>query len=324
MTCKMSDKFLIFSVLLLAMADNCVPCAWGDVGAGPLPGLNTTERLPPAAVTGAPAPPQAQSLLPLAVQAIEARDSISTRVRYEAYLFDKHMIGSGSYQEQHRDGKNLLRLELRTQLGDRLSSLVQVCDGRYLWTYRNSPSETKLFQIDLARVASALKDAQNPPESRDLGILPGLGGLPKALHALEAAFDFSKIEQGRWGQRKQLVWRLTGQWKRAQLIKILPNQAATIESGQPADLSKLPEPLPDQVVVLLGQEDLFPYRFEYRRELTEKPSNPNEPTSRPLVTMDLYEVSFNVPIDATQFIYNPAGLQPIDQTQRYLDSLGGK
>jgi len=294
------------------------------VATGHLSAADTLGRVQPAVANSLPDRLQAQSLLAGAVQALAARDSISARIRYEAYLFDKHLIGSGNYLEQHRDGKNLLRLELRTHLGDQSSSLVQVCDGRHLWTYHNLPGETKLSRIDAVRAAEALGEAQKKPRSPDLGMLPGLGGLPQVLRGLDAAFDFTKIEQGRWGQRKQPVWRLTGQWKRGQLIKLLPDQRAAIENGQPAELSKLPEPLPDRAVVLLGQEDLFPYRFEYRREFAEEPTNPNEPTSRALVTMDLYEVNINVPIDPTQFIYNPPGLQPIDQTQHYLESLGLK
>jgi hypothetical protein len=346
----MSVRSLAFASFWLVMAGAAFSSAWGGAPTV-LPGAAEPSRplggdvspasggwLVAAATVATPVPAaaqpaggvnppgrsQAQGLLANAVGVLERRSSLSACIRHEVYLFDQHLIGSGNYLEQRRGGQFLLRLELRTKLGDTSSSLVQVCDGQHLWIYRNLPSEKNLFQIDAVRALLALEEAEKKPRSPDANLLPGLGGLSKLLRGLDAAFDFTKVERGCWGQQKQPVWRLTGPWKREMLVRLLPAQKAAIEKGEPADLRKLPEPLPDQAVVLLGQEDLFPYRFEYRRETGGKSTDPNVSTSRALVTVDLYDVNINVAIEATQFIYNPADLQPVDQTQHYLESLGVK
>jgi hypothetical protein len=267
---------------------------------------------------------QAKLLLKDAVRTLEGRDSISAKIRHEAEIFDKHLVGTGVYLEQRRGQDRLLRLELRTQLGDQSSSLVQVCDGRYFWVHRNLPSDVKLSRIDLAQVARAMRKTERAPGQVNRDMLPSLGGLPKLLRGLDTAFDFTQVEQGRWGKRKQPVWRLQGQWKREQLLKLLPNQKEAMEKGEPPDTNKLPEYLPDQVVLLLGREDLFPYRIEYRRILPEKASHSGGPTSRALVTMDLFEVNINVPIDPTRFIYSPGDIEFSDQTAAFLQSLGLK
>ena len=108
------------------------------------------------------------------------------------------------------------------------------------------------------------------------------------------------------------------------LLTLLPNQKETMEKGEPPDTSKLPEYLLDQVVLLLGREDLFPYRIEYRRTTSEKASHPGGPTSRALVTMDLFEVNINVPIDPARFIYSPGDIEFSDQTAAFLQTLGLK
>jgi hypothetical protein len=263
-----------------------------------------------------------QALLAAAIRTLDARQSVSATIRYEANLFDKQLVGSGSYLEQRHDGQRLFRLQLRTQIGDQQSSLLQVCDGRFLWIYRKLPSETNLGRIDVARATRAIQEAASPPGQAGTALLPGLGGLPKLLGGLDASFDFTVVEQGRWGRPKQPVWRLEGQWKQPQLVRLLPSQKEAILRGEPANLAKLPEHVPDRVVLLLGQDDLFPYRIEYCRTRPEKSDQPDAPTSRPLVTMDLFEVSINVPIDPGQFVY-PAGKdQPVDETEGFLQTLG--
>ena len=136
--------------------------------------------------------------------------------------------------------------------------------------------------------------------------------------------SFHTLEQGRWGKRKQPVWRITGQWKREQLARVLPDQKEAIVKGAAPDLSKLPPQVPDQVVLLLGQDDLFPYRIEYRRQIPQKDAAPGESASRALVTMDLYEVSLNVPIDPAQFGYQPGETEIVDQTDAFVQSMAGK
>jgi hypothetical protein len=274
-------------------------------------------------VTAQP-PRQAESLLTAAIGTLETRESVTAQIRHEVDLFDKHLVGLGVYLEQRPGRDHLLRLEMRIQLGDNSSSLVQVCDGHYLWTYQNMASEVKLSRIDVIRVLRTLQRKEDAAKQGKMGVLPGIGGLPKLLRGLDAAFDFDSAEQGRWGQRKLPVWRLEGQWKRRQLVKLLPQQKDAIEKGAPPDLSKLAEHLPDHVVVLLGQEDLFPYRVEYRRMLPKKPGQPGERASRALVTMDLFEVTINAPLDARQFSYSPGDTEVADQTDAFLASLDAK
>lgn len=260
--------------------------------------------------------PRPQTLLATAVRTLERRTSIAAKIRQEVNLFGKHLVGSGSYLEQRAGGKLRMRLELTLQVGDQTSSLVQVCDGKYLWTHRQLLGNTDLSRIDVSRAREAQARAEKMPGKGGTGMLPGMGGLPKLLRALHASFDFTDAQQGRWGKRKRLVWRLRGRWKTDRLVEILPSQKEAIEEGKPSELSQLPGHLPEQVILLLGQEDLFPYRVEYRRSDTAE--------GRPLVTMQLYDVVLDGPVDARRFIYNPGKAAFSDQTESYVKSLGVK
>jgi hypothetical protein len=161
------------------------------------------------------------------------------------------------------------------------------------------------------------------PNSAEMPIFPKLGGLPKLLGALERDFDFSAPQYGRWGKHRHTVWRLQGTWKREHLLRLLPAQQAAIRNGTAPDLTKLPEHLPDQVVLILGFDDLFPYRIEYRRS---QPADDEQtpPVSIVLLGIEFYNVQFNLTFGRTQFIYEPGEVQFTDVTDSFLQSLGAK
>jgi hypothetical protein len=300
------------------------------------PGPTTTApagNRPPVSAAGSsrstpatpPTPSRAvapQAVLDAAVRALESRGSISASIRQQVDLFDKQLVGRGSYLELRRGGVPLIRLELQIQIGEQGSSLLEICDGRTFWTYTKFADHDALTKLDAVRAVAALDQAAKMPNRNLAGALPGLGGLPKLLRALDANFRFTTAERGRF--RQLPVWRLQGGWQTAQLARLLPKQAAAINQGKPADLRPLPQYLPDRVVLLLGQEDLFPYRIEYRRGADQKDGSSGQDEGRPIVSIDLYEVSLNGPVNPARFVYNPGSGQPADQTQVFLQSLGVK
>ena len=282
---------------------------------------------PPAAAAAAAShavlspPTQGQILLETAIRTLESRNSVSARIRQTIDLFGNKLVGSGIYEEVRPGRDQLIRLELRTQLGDQVSSLLQVCDGHYLWTYRRLLDDGALSRIDVGRAIRAVQTAEPAPKRAEMGILPGLGGLPRLVRGLYGSFLFVTAEKGQLEQSP--VWLLTGQWKPQRLAKILPDQKDAIQQGRPPKLEKLPPHLPDQVLVFLGQTDLFPYRIEYRRTIPPRKGSPQPSASRPIVTVDLFDVRLNMPIDPGRFLYNPGNVKFSDQTDSFIKSFRG-
>jgi hypothetical protein len=178
-----------------------------------------------------------------------------------------------------------------------------------------------LTQIDAARVYSTLQDLGQTTSPGTGRLLPGPGGLSRVLRGLHAHFDFTTAERGTVAQLP--LWRLEGSWRPEVLAAIMPQQAKAIKEGKPADLQRLPQQLPDHVVLLLGQEDLFPYRIEYRRTVPQKGAAGETAESRSLVTMELFEVNLNMRIDPARFLYRP-GKVDADLTDNFLQALGVK
>jgi hypothetical protein len=272
------------------------------------------EPLPP----GSPTPVE---IFRRAIAVLESRQSISARVRQSSDIFGHRPVGAGMYLEQRLPGVTLFRLEMRLQLDDQPSSLLQVCDGHCLWNYRQILQQESLVRVDLDRVNHKLEEA-GKWQSGGMGSLPAIGGLPRLMQAIGSNFNFTRAD--RTMLRSQVpTWRLEGLWTPARLEQLLPEEAKSIQGGKTPNLSSLPKQVPDRVVVFLGMDDLFPYRIQYRRQPDHKEAA--EATSDKMMSeIDFYEPVFDVPIPPTQFLYSPGNLPPTDETDKFLHSMGLK
>jgi hypothetical protein len=267
-------------------------------------------------------PDRGQILLRQAIFALESRHSISAEIGLQIDLFDKHLLGRGVYREDRSGLHPLVRLELKMPLGDAMGTLVQVCDGEYLWTYRQLHDDGKLTRVNLARVAKALEQEGETGELDSMGQIAALGGLPRMLRGLESAFHFDASHSDAFHEDSVQetvlhgvpVWRLCGRWKPDRLAKILPNKKDATR------LDKLPPHLPDRVVLMLGKQDLFPYRIEYRRG-GGRDGRPESPPGRTIVAVQLLNVSLNVPIDPAMFVYRPGAVTISDRTESFIKRL---
>ena len=267
-------------------------------------------------------PDRGQILLRQAIFALESRHSISAEIGLQVDLFDKHLLGRGVYREDRSGPHPLVRLELKMPLGDAMGTLVQVCDGEYLWTYRQLHDDGKLTRVNLARVAKALEQEGETGEPDSMGQIAALGGLPRMLRGLENAFHFDASHSDAFHEDSVQetvlhgvpVWRLCGRWKPDRLAKILPGKKDATR------LDTLPPHLPDRVVLMLGKQDLFPYRIEYRRG-GGRDGRPESPPGRTLVAVQLLNVSLNVPIDPAMFVYRPGAVTVSDRTESFIKRL---
>jgi len=234
---------------------------------------------------------QGDDVLAKAVEELDRHTTISARIRQTVDLFNQHLVGSGVYlQSKGGYGHNLTRFELQMQLQDDVSRMLEVCDGEYLWATRelkNGDPVHPFNKVDVKRVLSAR------PAAGQGGAIPrlALGGFSRFIQSLRQGFTFHETTEDFLGNLP--VFRLRGVWKPAQLVQFLPEQKADIEAGQGGDLRKLEPHVPDEVFVYLGQDDLFPYRVEFRRD------------GHPLVNCEVSELQIDVAIDPRQFQFDP-------------------
>ena len=315
--------FTFFALFLtIAQIKAVEPASGGATGA-------TSPAQPPDG-NGAPHPgDDATAILDQAIFTLESRHSISADISHEVDLFGERLVGTGNYYEQRSGARPRVRMELTIPFGDRLGgtpvpadqqtgTLVRVCDGRYLWTYRRMLDDGKLSRVDLDQVAKAIEESKQSPQVAGLDGLAGAGGLSRVLRGLQRSFNFRVL--GETTLLKTPVWSLRGEWRPERLIQLLPGQEEAIKQGRGVKLEKLPDHLPDHVILLLGKQDLFPHRFEYRRSRSTGQGEDDE--IRPIVAMELLNVNINLPIDPSLFDYRPSGIADENETDAYLEALG--
>lgn len=227
--------------------------------------------------------------------------SISAKIRHRLNLFGQELYGSGRYYQLPKDDRLLLRLELKIQLGTQMSSYRQISDGQFFWVRRHLATGSELSRIDLKRVRKQFSD-QNQGTATILPLARNPGGLPALLTQLTEHFRFEDPRQAALYGIDVLAVR--GHWQG-------PREEKTTGATGPTPRSSnqlIPDFLPRQVLLVLGQDDLFPYRLVYQSG-----------SGQPLVVMEIFEVRIDEPLDPMLFAYHPPRESKVeDRTDEYL------
>lgn len=258
-----------------------------------------------------------ETLIKSAVAEMDLHQTVSAKLRQQIDLFGHQLAGSGFYLQQGRADAMLLRLELKLPIGGRVSSLLQVCDGHDFWVHQDLFDGPLLTRINLDRVRAA-RLSQPPTSDSPASLWPAVGGLPKFLRNLDEYFYLTEVNETRLDRVP--VWSMQGTWERPKLVEMLPEQKDAILAGQ-VDFSKLMEHLPERVRILLGRDDLFPYRIEYWRSVYKKGDKvPSQ--NRLILLTEMFEVQLDGRVDPRAFVYSKGTLREQDQTVGYLKKLG--
>jgi hypothetical protein len=282
-------------------------------------------------------------LLAEAAARLERRASITARLRHQTVVDGEQLYGVGRYWQLGSGDELRVRLEL--QLG-RDASLLQISNGRFLWSDRTLPTGRTVTRVDLRQLRSdPVLAATNINEIRpghanwsaaQSNLAATCGGLPGMLVALQESFSFYPpqamrlVIPGTNGANSVSVpyFAIVGRWKNEKLAALLGHQPAT--GGRDSTVPIFtPERLPQEVLLLFGQADLFPYRIEYRHlesppEGAPIPSPAYQLSNRPTSVLELSDVTFDMLIPPSQFDYVPPNVDWIDQTAVLIEQLRRK
>ncbi|MEX2307805.1 MAG: hypothetical protein WD738_09455 [Pirellulales bacterium] len=289
-------------------------------------------------------------LLVQAATMLERRASVAARLRHQSFIGGNQLYGIGSYWQQGSGAELRVRLEL--QIAGQKASLLQISNSRFLWIDRHLPTGRSVSRIDLRQLradpilSGTTVDELEPGKANWSSLQPELiahcGGLPSLLAALRESFSFLPPQAMRLAAQSTdpqsssiPVFAVVGHWKHEKLVAMLArNRESRVENPEPeglnarlSALNSLPDRLPREVLLLVGQADLFPYRIEYRRLETplatghDAQSIPYQLSANPMVVLELTDVVFDTPIAAGQFDYAPGDADWVDQTAATLERL---
>lgn len=274
---------------------------------GAAKGSGTAAAITPSTASG-------DVVLASAVSALGRYNSVAANVRQRIRLFGHDLFGSGQYLQHGAGPKRRFRMEMTIQGKRQKTTATRICDGRLLWLLDDQGGQPTLRVVDLRRVEDALTQADlaRAVDWRRFDL--GFGGLPRLLAACEENFQFGAATPSQLNDVP--VWVLRGHWKPARLNELL---AAGKDQGKSSIPKLLPPQMPNEVVLFLGRDDLFPYCVEFRSVSAGQDKQGME--SHVLAGMDFFEVRVDTPVDETQFI-GPANMPQTDDTESFLTRLG--
>ena len=235
------------------------------------------------------------------------------------------VVGKGRYFQQGRGPDQTTRLELRMNSHSQNNSLLEIRDeaGDYLWRERRTLDRNEVSKVNLRLVRRAWLRAEREagrPASFNSGLSTlSIAGLPRLVSQLNKNFRFDQMRELRVPTHSGdvAVFEVVGRWRPERLAAMLPAQSEAILAGHAADLTKLREHLPHEIMLWIDRDTRFPHVFEYRRYRSDAEGD-SQPFER-LVWMKLSNVEINRPIDPRQFIFKPGpNAEIIDVTERYL------
>lgn len=286
----------------------------------------------------------------LAISRLETRSSVTARIRQQATIGGMPFHATGTYRQQGGGTRRNVRWLLKSQRNGVPVTLLQVSDGRHLWSDRNMASGQEIDRIDLwllrrkvsaplPETAPAAGQAVSSPIAPQTG--GSFGGLPMLLESLRDNFEFTAPRHFYYKPLDVEVVGLIGRWRPETLAAILaPPAAEKGEAGtEPPGLTaaalrqqlidylkkrSLPDRVPHHVLILLGRDDQFPRVIEYRN-CDDPLADPRldegdlfRLSPEPLAKLEFYQHEFDLPIDTRQFIYlPPPDLQWYDATKTY-------
>jgi hypothetical protein len=278
--------------------------------------------------------PTGQQLLADAADRLALQPAIAAKIRHQVDLFGQQLVGSGTYQQLLADNRTLVRMELKLQIDDRLTTLQQINDGVILWIRRDQGDQKQVSYVNLRRVQETARTAKPARAGSMPSDAMALGGLPQLLRGLQQNFQFETPTEEMLGDVP--VWVLQGEWKTEKLVELLPDMRKDRGAASPSPpTDRLPPHLPDHVTVILGRDDfvpLFPYRVEYSRTTPsllptaawsgragEKTASR---TRKTIVKMELFEVRRQWELDPRAFEYQLGDQAIEDHTELYIQRLG--
>jgi hypothetical protein len=306
------------------------------------------KQLPgPSAAT---TPPGDQLLQQVAAH-LERRASVTAKLRHQVSFAGQQFYGVGNYWQQASGEDLKVRLEL--QIAGHDAQLLQVCNSRHMWVDRKLPTGRQVTRVDLRTLRA--NPSLGAPDLNDVkpgqanwsplqsSLVAYSGGMPSLLASLSENFTFLPPQAMKLAMTPPLtpeptnvsVFAVVGHWRPERLAAILakaqrnssdPSQA-TAEAEQP-QRAKIPERIPQEVLLLVGQSDMFPYRIEYRGLETPDPMSADGPaipyqiSVHPMVVLELSDIAFDTVIPPGQFDFIiPGDVDMIDQTSAILDQL---
>ncbi len=254
--------------------------------------------------------PHAISFLAELSKKVSQSQPIGASIELTGNLFGQVVSASGDYYQMGQ-GSHKSRIELSFATLANSPSVIQLCDGRFVYKFQSSGDQRELEFVDLLRVREKAGE-------RGSGITPtgwvASGGIASLFQHLASAFNFGEIE---YGDDSSVTLR--GSWDDAALRQIVgvENDPDNPVEGRTSRWSQVPGQLPHAVELVFRHDkdlDYFPRRIKFLRV---------EASSQDTKLSPMVVLEFSVPrplpgSSSRYFVVEATDLDSVDMTQQYI------
>jgi outer membrane lipoprotein-sorting protein len=290
---------LCFSLMAAWIGGMGIPSARGQVDSPPSAAKNADSKATEAA--NADAAKAAADFMKNVHEALYARTSIKADVEQTVSIGAQQFRVDGQYLSSGQK----LRLEYTIRPDHGVSgSLLEVCDGKELWSMMKVGDVTRVTHRDVQQIKAAVAGMRNAPDVVLTAEL-GLGGMTALLASLERTMNYDAMKEESGDGTSRII--VQGRWK--------PDVVSRWPRGKD-DL--LPVYVPDLVRIWIDPDSMFPTRITYIKRVVEK----DKKVYRPMVSLNFRNVEFDAPVGDEEFTFvTPDNVVPEDITRQFLDRM---
>ncbi len=259
--------------------------------------------------------PQSMQLLETAANQLAKSEPLGLKIQLNALLFGQQIEASGRYFQMGQ-GTHKTRIELSFDSVSQQPGLLQVCDGRFLYTVHSTGSGQSAEQsfefVDLERVQQAAGEKGST-------ITPtgwvATGGLASLLQHLASAFNFGAPET----LSGDLIL-VRGGWNEIALRTIVANADNNLDLGNPIRWDRVPRQLPHAVELVfkpIGNQRYIPTQVSYLRfEQTKE-----QVQVKPTFEMSFSDLQFLDNLAEGFFVVDSTNVASTDKTSEHIDRI---
>jgi hypothetical protein len=260
------------------------------------------------------------ALLLRSLNNLERWPNVRARYRQAVRVGEELQSGVGGYWQTGVGNTRCTCWQWQTVVDGQQAVFAQVYDrGGYLWTDTRFPERRSVTRVNVGNLRRDLAAAFNRagqggaggPTAAELELL-ARGGLSQLVAELRRSFEFGPPVAATLDGRT--VAAIVGQWRSEPL-------AEQWQGLNPDSADGWPSHLPHHVVVMVGVEDSFPYRVEYRRGSDASLVGSVTPAGDPLARFEFFEVQWGVSMDPRLFEFTATDVDWRDVTGAVLERL---
>jgi len=226
--------------------------------------LSASERVLPPMIPATPAANETGTLLVHnALRQAVWGPPMTGKIRQRTTLFDKQLVSYGSYAHAGQ-GTGQLKMHVRLATEKRINTLLEVSDGRVMYSTQHIGETVQRSRVDLNRIREYLGPITTASlEDPVIAMYLAVGGQAELLRKLAQQYRWTHVQAGQLGNVE--VWLLTGE-----LATEPPPLRASAEIDQLLFHPSNSNLLPTKVQIALGKGDPFPlwlYQVGQAREI---------------------------------------------------------